>query len=59
MNGRFFLASKALAGYLDTKSGRRLAVAFFVNKTFLDTPAQTAREGKMLGRLCEIVIEEE
>jgi serine-type D-Ala-D-Ala carboxypeptidase/endopeptidase (penicillin-binding protein 4) len=59
MNGRFFLASKALAGYLETRSGRRLAVAFFVNKTFVDSPDQTAREGKMLGRLCEIVVVEE
>jgi D-alanyl-D-alanine carboxypeptidase/D-alanyl-D-alanine-endopeptidase (penicillin-binding protein 4) len=55
MNNRFLLNSKALAGYLTTASGRRLAFAMFVNNTHIDKPSDTSREGETLGRLCEII----
>jgi D-alanyl-D-alanine carboxypeptidase/D-alanyl-D-alanine-endopeptidase (penicillin-binding protein 4) len=55
MNNRFLLNSKALAGYIDAKSGRKLAFAMFVNNTHLQKATDTAREGKVLGRLAEIV----
>jgi D-alanyl-D-alanine carboxypeptidase/D-alanyl-D-alanine-endopeptidase (penicillin-binding protein 4) len=57
MNGGSILTSKALAGYMTTASGRRLAFALFVNN--LPTKNGEAREqiGKALGRLCEIIYE--
>lgn len=55
MNGRFLLTSKALAGYMTTARGRRLAFAMFVNNTHLQKATDTAREGRTLGRLCEII----
>lgn len=54
LNGRSLLTSKALAGYVDARSGRRLIFTFFVNLTHLPTPNDTVREGKALGRLAEI-----
>lgn len=59
MNSRFLLTSKALAGYMTTASGRKLAFAFFVNNTHLERSADSAREGKALGRLCEILCGDE
>jgi D-alanyl-D-alanine carboxypeptidase/D-alanyl-D-alanine-endopeptidase (penicillin-binding protein 4) len=59
MNDRFLLTSKALAGYMTTARNRKLAFALFVNHTHLDRAGDTAREGKVLGRLCELVYERE
>jgi D-alanyl-D-alanine carboxypeptidase/D-alanyl-D-alanine-endopeptidase (penicillin-binding protein 4) len=56
MNGRFLLTSKALAGYATTSRDRRVAFAMFVNNTHIQKSSETAREGKTLGRLCEIVV---
>jgi D-alanyl-D-alanine carboxypeptidase/D-alanyl-D-alanine-endopeptidase (penicillin-binding protein 4) len=55
MNDRLILRSKALAGTLTTASGRELIVAIFVNDVPLPKGVQTTREGKVLGKLCEIV----
>ncbi len=57
MNDRVLLTGKALAGYLTTARGRKLAFAMFVNGTHLQRAADTSREGKVLGKLCEIVYE--
>jgi D-alanyl-D-alanine carboxypeptidase/D-alanyl-D-alanine-endopeptidase (penicillin-binding protein 4) len=53
------LTSKALAGYLEAKSGRKLAFAIFVNNV---PPAPdddgrplAVRHGQTLGRLCEVL----
>lgn len=57
LNGRAVLTSKALAGYLDTASGRNLIFAFFVNEVPIGDPdvdAATTAAGKVLGRLCEV-----
>ena len=59
LTGQHVLTSKALAGYLDTASGRKLAFAFFVNDVPSQAIAPTVGEassltGKNLGRLCEI-----
>ncbi len=58
-NGNLLLTSKALAGYLEAKSGRRLAFALFVNNV---APAPddgnltlAIRHGRALGKLCEIL----
>lgn len=54
VNGRLFLRSKALAGVMTTKSGATLYFAMIVN----NVPGGIAsREGRVLGRLCEIVYE--
>jgi D-alanyl-D-alanine carboxypeptidase/D-alanyl-D-alanine-endopeptidase (penicillin-binding protein 4) len=55
MNDRQLLRSKALAGVMTTARGRELAFAFFVNDVPMPRGSSATREGKVLGRLCEIV----
>jgi D-alanyl-D-alanine carboxypeptidase/D-alanyl-D-alanine-endopeptidase (penicillin-binding protein 4) len=55
MNDRYLLTSKALAGYMTTASGRQLAFAMFVNGTHLAKSNETTREGRTLGKLCELI----
>jgi D-alanyl-D-alanine carboxypeptidase/D-alanyl-D-alanine-endopeptidase (penicillin-binding protein 4) len=57
LNGRSMLTSKALAGVMTTKDGRELAFAVFVNDVPLPSGVQPTREGKVLGKLAEIVYE--
>ena len=52
---RGLFTSKALAGYLTTAKGRRLAFAAFINGVHLKDGLDTKRLGSDLGRLCEIV----
>jgi D-alanyl-D-alanine carboxypeptidase/D-alanyl-D-alanine-endopeptidase (penicillin-binding protein 4) len=61
LTGKAVLTSKALAGYLETASGRPLIVAFFVNNVGLDAPRPgqtvseaTAAAGRLMGKLCEV-----
>jgi D-alanyl-D-alanine carboxypeptidase/D-alanyl-D-alanine-endopeptidase (penicillin-binding protein 4) len=56
-NDRFLLKSKALAGTMTTKAGTALHFAMFVNNVPLPAGATSTREGKVLGRLCEILYE--
>ena len=60
LDGTTVLTSKALAGYLETASGRSLIFAAFVNNVPLDAPKPyrsisdaTAQAGRVLGKLCE------
>jgi D-alanyl-D-alanine carboxypeptidase/D-alanyl-D-alanine-endopeptidase (penicillin-binding protein 4) len=60
LDGTIVLTSKALAGYVDTSSGRSLVLAAFVNNIPLDAPKPdysvaeaTAEAGRVLGKLCE------
>jgi len=60
LDGTTVLTSKALAGYLETASGRSLVLAVFVNNVPLDAPKPhrsiseaTAAAGRQLGKLCE------
>lgn len=55
LTGRFVVTSKALAGYLRTRSGRERTFAMMVNNTFIDQPADVQREGRALGQLCRIL----
>jgi D-alanyl-D-alanine carboxypeptidase/D-alanyl-D-alanine-endopeptidase (penicillin-binding protein 4) len=57
LNGRSLLTSKALAGVMTTKDGRELLITMFVNNVPLPKGVRTTREGKVLGKLCEIVYE--
>lgn len=59
LDGKAVLTSKALAGYLETASGRPLVITFFVNGVPLNVGAEKVSEattaaGQLLGRLCEI-----
>lgn len=58
MNERTLLRSKALAGTMTTKSGRNLVFAMFVNDVPLIVGVTAVREGKALGRLCEIIFDD-
>jgi D-alanyl-D-alanine carboxypeptidase/D-alanyl-D-alanine-endopeptidase (penicillin-binding protein 4) len=60
LEGTTVLTSKALAGYLETASGRSLVFAAFVNNVPLEAPKPnysvsdaTALAGRLLGKLCE------
>lgn len=57
MNQRELMTSKALAGYMTTAGGRRLALALFVNNVHIDSSDDTSKAGQTLGRLCEIAYE--
>lgn len=55
LNDRTLLQSKALAGVMQTAKGRELTFAVFVNNVPLPPGTSSGREGKLLGRLCEII----
>jgi D-alanyl-D-alanine carboxypeptidase/D-alanyl-D-alanine-endopeptidase (penicillin-binding protein 4) len=55
MNDRFLLRSKSLAGVVTTRGGRELYYAFYVNDVPLPAGVTSTREGKVLGKLCEIL----
>jgi D-alanyl-D-alanine carboxypeptidase/D-alanyl-D-alanine-endopeptidase (penicillin-binding protein 4) len=64
LEGRPILTSKALAGYMETASGRPLVFAFFVNNAPLDMSGgdiseATTAAGQLLGRLCELFYDDE
>jgi D-alanyl-D-alanine carboxypeptidase/D-alanyl-D-alanine-endopeptidase (penicillin-binding protein 4) len=65
LDGTVMLTSKALAGYLETASGRTLVLAAFVNNVPLGAPRPgrsvsdaTAEAGRVLGRLCEALYDD-
>jgi D-alanyl-D-alanine carboxypeptidase/D-alanyl-D-alanine-endopeptidase (penicillin-binding protein 4) len=55
LNNRSMLRSKALAGVLETAKGDSLYFAMFVNNVPLEKGVSTSREGKVLGKLCEVI----
>jgi len=55
MNGRVLLKSKALAGRMTTKTGTELYFAVFLNDMPLATADSAVSQGKVMGKLCEIV----
>ena len=55
LNGRLLLRAKSLAGVMTTADGRNLTLAIFVNDVPLPVGGDPAREGKVIGRLCEIL----
>jgi D-alanyl-D-alanine carboxypeptidase/D-alanyl-D-alanine-endopeptidase (penicillin-binding protein 4) len=55
LNDRNLLTSKAMAGYMTTGRGRRLTFAMFVNNVPLPQGVTPAREGRVLGQLCEVL----
>ncbi len=57
VNDRSLLKSKALAGTMTTKNGTALHFCMIVNNVPLPAGETPAREGKVLGRLCEMLYE--
>lgn len=57
LNDRMFLRSKALAGVMTARTGRKLLFALFLNDVPLPRGVNSTREGKMLGRICEVIHE--
>jgi serine-type D-Ala-D-Ala carboxypeptidase/endopeptidase (penicillin-binding protein 4) len=57
LNGRSLLTSKALAGVMTTAKGRALTIAIYVNCVPLAKGVRSTREGKVIGKLCEIIYE--
>ncbi len=57
LNGRVLVRSKALAGVMETAKGTQLYFAMFVNNVPLPQDGMASREGKTLGKLCEIIYE--
>ncbi len=55
LQGNSLLTSKALAGYMTTAKGRKLAFAAFVNGVHLRDGIDTKKVGGDLGKLAEIV----
>lgn len=55
LNDRALLQSKALAGYMTTKSGKRMVFAIFVNGVHLTEGVDTKRVGSDLAKLCELI----
>jgi D-alanyl-D-alanine carboxypeptidase/D-alanyl-D-alanine-endopeptidase (penicillin-binding protein 4) len=53
LDGRPLLQSKALAGYAETKGGKTVAFAMFVNLVRLEEPGDRERIGRVLGSICE------
>ena len=57
LDGDAMLTSKALAGYMETASGRPLVFAFFLNNVPIggaNVNDATLAAGKLLGKLCEV-----
>jgi D-alanyl-D-alanine carboxypeptidase/D-alanyl-D-alanine-endopeptidase (penicillin-binding protein 4) len=53
LDGKPLLQSKALAGYAQTKGGKTVAFAMFVNLVRLQDPGDRERIGRVLGTICE------
>ena len=56
-NERYLLKSKALAGTMTTKGGTVLYLCVMVNNVPLPAGVPASREGKVLGKLCEVLYE--
>jgi D-alanyl-D-alanine carboxypeptidase/D-alanyl-D-alanine-endopeptidase (penicillin-binding protein 4) len=54
-NDRLLLRSKALAGELETAAGTKLHFAMFLNDVPLPSGASASDQGKVLGRICEVI----
>jgi D-alanyl-D-alanine carboxypeptidase/D-alanyl-D-alanine-endopeptidase (penicillin-binding protein 4) len=55
LNDHFLVTSKALAGYLTTKSGRELVFSFVVTGVEIEKARQTKAIAKVLARACEVI----
>jgi len=58
VNDRLILSSKALAGYMTTKEGQRLAFAIYVNNVPVQDIDAASQVGNDLGSICEAIYRE-
>lgn len=58
VNGRLILSAKALAGYMTTSKGRRLAFAMYVNNVPVQDINAINQVGNDLGSICEAIYRE-
>jgi D-alanyl-D-alanine carboxypeptidase/D-alanyl-D-alanine-endopeptidase (penicillin-binding protein 4) len=56
LDGSFLMVSKALAGYLTTLSGSQLEIALFVNWVPLPGLPEVMEQGRLMGKICEILV---
>jgi serine-type D-Ala-D-Ala carboxypeptidase/endopeptidase (penicillin-binding protein 4) len=54
LDGSFLMVSKALAGYMNAASGRKVVLALFVNQVPIPSFTAFSQHGEVLGKLCEI-----
>jgi D-alanyl-D-alanine carboxypeptidase/D-alanyl-D-alanine-endopeptidase (penicillin-binding protein 4) len=54
-NERALMRSKALAGEVETAKGTKLYFAIFLNDVPLPPMGTTSEQGKVLGKICEII----
>jgi D-alanyl-D-alanine carboxypeptidase/D-alanyl-D-alanine-endopeptidase (penicillin-binding protein 4) len=59
LNDTRVLTSKALAGYVTARSGKRLVISLVVNNRMLTDADGINREGRALGHLCEVIYDAE
>jgi D-alanyl-D-alanine carboxypeptidase/D-alanyl-D-alanine-endopeptidase (penicillin-binding protein 4) len=53
--GKSHLRAKTLGGVMTTAKGRKLTFAIFVNDVAIPRGVTPAREGRTIGRICEII----
>ncbi|AKB78079.1 D-alanyl-D-alanine carboxypeptidase [Methanosarcina horonobensis HB-1 = JCM 15518] len=58
VNDRIIVSSKALAGYMTTSEGRRLAFAVYVNNVPVENIEELEQVGNDLGSVCEAIYRE-
>jgi D-alanyl-D-alanine carboxypeptidase/D-alanyl-D-alanine-endopeptidase (penicillin-binding protein 4) len=58
LNGRLRLATKALGGYIDSKSGRTLAIAIVVNQAMFDDIQGVFAANEDLGKIATALYEQ-
>lgn len=55
LNGRLLLLGKGFGGYATAASGRKLAIAIFLNNVPMKASVETNKHGATLGKLAEII----
>ena len=55
LQGRMHLRVKSLGGVMTTAKGKTLVLTIFVNDVVLPQGVTSAREGKAIGKLCELI----
>jgi serine-type D-Ala-D-Ala carboxypeptidase/endopeptidase (penicillin-binding protein 4) len=55
LQGRVHLRAKSLGGVMTTAKGKTLVFTIFVNDVILPVGATATREGKTIGKLCELI----
>ncbi|HYL99141.1 MAG TPA: D-alanyl-D-alanine carboxypeptidase/D-alanyl-D-alanine-endopeptidase [Blastocatellia bacterium] len=57
MDHSLIVTSKTLAGYMTAASGRKLVVAIYLNNQMVKSIDDVDSQGRVIGRLCELIYE--